>query len=788
MRALSSRMPNVFGSSIESTPSAPICRAAIKKPRSNKSAGFLVIRAGSRTALRRSKRRITRMTNSFAPATSAVDKILDRLDRVTRSGSGWMARCPAHKDGRPSLSISTGEEGRVLLKCFAGCPVERILDAIDCTASDLFANAPFRPSSNGHAQPDNQEASGVEKRRIVKIYDYLDESETLLFQQVRFDPKHFSQRRQDGRGGWIWSRGDARLVLYRLPELIAVEPSSIIWIFEGEKDVDLAVDRFGLVATTNVNGAGKWLEQYSDQLAGRRIVIVPDNDDAGRKHAAQVAASLQSRGCKIRLLELPELPEKGDFSDWVGQGGTSDRLHDLLKASTLWRPSGGDGPIEATALVGPVESAPRSSWPELDPAALYGLAGDVVRAIAPTTEADPVAILMTFLVSFGNMVNRSPHLMIGDDRHGTNLFIGIVGDTSSGRKGTSDASVHRLMTMVDEAWATHRKLGGLSTGEGLIQTIRDERFEINKKGEEIKVDAGEPDKRLLSLEEEFSFILKVAMRQGNTITEILRRGWDSRSALRILTKGSPLMATNAHVSIIAHITATELARNVSETDMANGFLNRYAWFVVRRSQFLPEPIRMDEQAAAFLASQITSAKAFALRCGEVQHDESAREMWRKVYRELSEGGFGLAGALTARAAPIVRRLSLIYALLDESRIITDVHLEAALAVWEYAAASVKLIFGDLTGDAVADQILSVLKRGSQTQTDLSNVFGRNVPASRIGQALGTLLDAGRVMSTVEDPAGGRGRKITIWSIAPVLPRLERQNERNERNELDELSP
>lgn len=678
------------------------------------------------------------------------DDILKKLKNVKKLKDGQhIACCPAHDDNRQSLSVTTGDDGKVLLNCFAGCTTAKIVDELGIELRQLFPPEPESVRSNG---------AGTASRN-VRTYDYLDEHGSLLFQAVRKEPKGFLQCRTDGKGGYIWDLKGVRLVPYNLPSIVASPVNATIDIFEGEKDCDRAASEFGLIATTNPMGAGKWRPEFSQMIAPRPVRVYADNDAPGRLHAQQVAAACHAAGSSVKIVELPGLEDKGDFSDWIDAGGTLDQLKQIVAKTTVWQPTAGI----LTALLTPKPIVIEEPWPVLHEAALHGLAGEIVRVIEPTTEADHVAVLATFLVYFGNMVGRSPHVMVGDDRHGTNLFAALVGETGEGRKGTSDGSNHRLIAYADEAWARDRKQGGLSTGEGLIHAIRDPRSETNKKGEEVIVDPGETDKRLMCLEEELAFCLKVIARQGNTLSEIMRRAWDSRGVLRTMTKLSPSKATNPHVSILAHITKAELARHVSETELANGLLNRYLWFVVKRSKYLPEPKRMSDNAAGALGRQIRDAKAFAVRAGELSHDDEAREVWATIYRDLATGKPGLAGAMTARAAPIVRRLSMIYALLDSSKVVTRVHLQAALAIWDYSAASVQMIFGDLTGDPVADRIISVLRRsGEMTQSDVSEVFGRNVPATRLSQALEVLLNAGQVMVWQEAPETGRGRPRTLW--------------------------
>jgi len=196
----------------------------------------------------------------------------------------------------------------VLIDCKAGCKPDDIVAAIGLTMRDLF------PSSNG--QP---------RGRIVKTYDYTDEHGKLLYQVVRFDPKDFRQRRLDGQGGWIWNTKGVRKVLYRLPELLAANPSEPVFIPEGEKDVE-KLRSMELIATCNVGGAEKWRNEYNEPLRHRPTVIIQDNDDSGSKQAEQVAHSLHGIAASVKVVALPNVPESGDVSDWLGDDGLAGDL------------------------------------------------------------------------------------------------------------------------------------------------------------------------------------------------------------------------------------------------------------------------------------------------------------------------------------------------------------------------------------------------------------------------------------------------------------------------------
>ncbi len=182
--------------------------------------------------------------------------------------------------------------------------------------------------------PTNERATN---RRIEATYDYLDVNGQRLYQVVRFVPKTFRQRRPDGNGGWTWSLNGTRRVPYRLPELLASDNRATVYLPEGEEDVDRLRD-LGLVSTTNPEGAGSWRDELSEYLRDRNAVVLQDNDEAGRRHAGQVARSLQGKAASVKVLELPHLPHKGDVSDWLNAGGTAEELECLAEEAPEWKP------------------------------------------------------------------------------------------------------------------------------------------------------------------------------------------------------------------------------------------------------------------------------------------------------------------------------------------------------------------------------------------------------------------------------------------------------------------
>jgi Primase C terminal 2 (PriCT-2)/RepB DNA-primase from phage plasmid len=423
-----------------------------------------------------------------------------------------------------------------------------------------------------------------------------------------------------------------------------------------------------------------------------------------------------------------------------------------------WSPPRRDPP--SAASVASVSSV-ASAWPKMDAAAYQGITGDVVEAIGPHSESDPVAILTQFLAMAGNAMGRTAYYRVEDNWHHTNLFAVLVGESSKSRKGTSLGRARAIMKVADQAWSDNRLKGGLSSGEGLINEVRDERREWNKKeSREEAVDPGVADKRLMVVEAEFASTLAVMERAGNTVSEHIRRAWDG-DKLSTMTKHSPLCATGAHISIIGHITIDELRARLTHTSAANGFANRFLYPLVRRSKELPFGGSLEDEVTVKLGERLREKMTSAQSVGRVGMTNAAREQWEAVYSNLSAAQPGLLGAVVARGEAQVVRLALIYAQLDGAGLIDVPHLKAALAFWEYCESSAAFIFGDLLGDPVADEIARALQHAPEgmSRTAIRDLFGRHRSADRIGAALALLTTKGRARSESRDTGG---RPVELW--------------------------
>ena len=489
-----------------------------------------------------------------------------------------------------------------------------------------------------------------------------------------------------------------------------------------------------------------------------RAIRKAADDESNREHAVESTAKRLDRGGKAT--GWPSLVAV--LSETLPGGReAAERLTGWL-AETLALPTGSGNVrvLESAPVLGEWLPIPEDrEWPEPpDEAAFAGIFGDIVRAVEPHTEADRVALLGHALVYFGAEIGREPRVMVGATAHRGGLFVAHTGPTALGRKGTAKAEIEPIFR---EAGATvlDRVVSGLQSGEAVVNAIRD------PKGK----DFGEPDKRLILFEAELGRLFKVAGRDGSTVSAVLRELWDSPRMLQTASKHFGEKATEPHGSLIAHITDAELAARLSADDITNGLANRFVFLSVRRSKCLPEGGRLPEAVLRPLAERLRERLDLARTVGEVVRSPEARAAWEAVYPVLTEERPGLVGALLARGAPQVCRLSLLYALGSGAARIEREHLESALALWSYAERSVRRIFGDLIGDPVADSLIRALRvagAAGLARSELWEVLGRNGSVSRLESALDTLarlrLARGRTERT-------GGRPAVRWFAAEHVP-------------------
>lgn len=456
--------------------------------------------------------------------------------------------------------------------------------------------------------------------------------------------------------------------------------------------------------------------------------------------------------------------------------GTKADENDRLLAGTLPHDPDSDAAEMLPGGVPKTSLPPEHSFPKLEAEAYYGPLGEVARLVEPCTEADSATILLHLLVAFGCVVGRGPKLVMGSIRQHANLFAVVVGRSAKARKGTAWGIAKQIIAPADQAWAEARVKSGLSSGEGVIQAVRDPviaKEPIREGGkrtgrvieyQEVETDPGEADKRFLIVESEFARALKVASRKENILSPILREAWDSGN-LNIMTK-SPCRATGAHICIVGHITGDELRRELSACDSVNGYANRFLWWWSYRARLLPFGGSSIEDVTAGTVSRLGGAAMWAKARGDlvVSMSTAAKQKWGQVYPQLSCERQGLVGSILARAEAQVLRIALVYALADESNTVESCHLDAALAFWRFSEKSARFIFGNALGDPVADEILRLLRESPEgvTREEIGDHFHRHTPAPRLTEALRILQESRLAHAEKRPPRGGTGRPAERW--------------------------
>lgn len=254
------------------------------------------------------------------------EDFISRFPKTAKTSRGVMVQCPSHDDAAktPSLSVGKSADGGVLLKCFAGCSNPNVVSALGLTMKDLFASEKARPFTFPARQTNGDGSQPPDVLPVIEtVYPYHDELGNEVYQALRMKPKSFRQRRMAG-GKWVWNMDGVVRVLYRLPQIMKAQQ---VVLTEGEKDVENLV-KLGFEATCNVGGAGKWLDGYTQSLAGKDVVLCGDNDEAGQKHVELVFNSIAGAAKTVRILKLPSSVK--DVSDFIAAFKTADEAKKAL--------------------------------------------------------------------------------------------------------------------------------------------------------------------------------------------------------------------------------------------------------------------------------------------------------------------------------------------------------------------------------------------------------------------------------------------------------------------------
>jgi hypothetical protein len=483
-----------------------------------------------------------------------------------------------------------------------------------------------------------------------------------------------------------------------------------------------------------------------------------------------ISASWGFHGTKLLYIHSND-PKVLPFE--IGKSYSAFAIYALLKhggdfstaARQLASEGYGEQNITAAGQQSTTIDADPTEWPELHKDSLPGWIGEFVQLACEHSEAHEAAVLITLILRFAAEI-IGPYVNVGDSKQRSRTNAVIVGTSGKSRKGTSSKPVERLFYGLDNC--AQCTPGPLSSGEGLIYAVRDERQEYDKKlGHEVVVDPGATDKRLFVLEEEFGAALICAKREGNTLSAIIRGFYDDGNA-EPLTRNNKIKATGAHVVIVSHITTVELSSLLDRVQMANGFANRFLWVLAYRKKLIAMPQPMPAKEVARFQGIITKHIEAAKELEAVAMSEKALKLWEASYPSLTMGYEGAAGSVVNRSEAHAIRLALIYALAAGHSEIKSQDLKAALALVKYSQESAFTIFKGCQGDKRKEKILQALRNAPNNKMSLteisSSVFNRNVKSGEIDNIL-MELKLSKLLTIKSVKTSGAPKKLVI--LAPV---------------------
>lgn len=342
--------------------------------------------------------------------------------------------------------------------------------------------------------------------------------------------------------------------------------------------------------------------------------------------------------------------------------------------------------------------------------AFYGLAGKMAMEISPINGISKEAVLFQFLICMSTLCAHKFFYSIGGKRIYSADYLVLVGNTGSSKKGTSFSDVKYFFDKFYPEFSTQRLKTGVNSGEGLINSIRDRvtSIEKNEKGKEREVtkDEGALSKIVLFLETEFSRLLKAGKRDGSTVTECYRNAWDG-VPLEINTSQRSIRSTDYCVSLIAHITPKELRSLVSDIDSSNGYLNRFMFCLISGGEPKPFPESFDRVNFSFI-NEFSELLSFinSMDNGEVVLADNAKDLYLEIYNEFYYRSEDKITELISRNTQHLLKMAMLYAIIDQSPVISNEHLKAAKALIDYSAASIQELFGN---DILSKKESKVLK-------------------------------------------------------------------------------
>lgn len=695
--------------------------------------------------------------------------------------AGVKTHCPgpSHRNGdqHPSLGV-TESSGKVLVKCYSGCDQTAVIAELQ--ERDLWPRQEDRAPARG------------EPTRIVATYDYQQADGALNFQVVRKDPKDFIQRRPKKGGGWEWKAGN-RSLLYRLPELQRASDTEIVYVCEGEKDVDRLAG-LGFVATTHAGGAGKWSDGNSQWLAGRRVALIADNDVAGEKDVAKKLASLRLVAAAVAVVPLEGLPEKGDVSDWLDAGGTPEQLVTLAEAALF----------VVSAASAPVQTATPSlmAFPtHVLPPSMRGLVTSGCMAMGVPAEF----IAVPLLVLAGAVIGNAWEIEVkGGWWEGPNLYAAIVGDPGAKKTPAMKLAlraVHQIQERLygeyraakaayDEEYALWEKAPKKERGVPPEQPKFQHVWTSDSTTEALAEMLAGSKGLVLFRDELVGWVKSMDQyRSGKGADRQHYLSMWSRTSIKIDRKSSPvpIIVPRPCLAVVGGIQPDVLS-DLQENAMRNdGFVDRllFAYPDIGPSRWTNAGVDEAAQVAVErLFEALYDLKGVddgdgTMSPRRARLDADALELWAGWYtindqetrdERLPASLKGTWSKLTSQLARLTLILHIGYALDAGQPVLSSISrttLEAACDLLDYFREHARAVLGELRvpRSQLEDRVLRGLReRGpSTTRTIQLEILHSAVKYDRVKSTLEALLEDGSVTVADGAPTSKGGRPGRIWA-------------------------
>lgn len=661
-----------------------------------------------------------------------------------------------------------------------------------------------RSSTNGNA------------RQVDKTYPYHDETGTLLYEVVRYKPKSFSQRRPDGRGGWVYNLSGVRRVLYRLPELVAADPARQVLICEGEKDADrLAL--LGFVATTCPQGAGKWRPEYAEALCGRAVAVLADNDAAGRSHAEQVARALHAIAAEVRVVNFDSLAEKGDASDFLDEGGTADDLERLIRSAPRWEPTDEEpGDDSSVALVVQKENALPDVPPfptEVFPEVLRRYVEEGARAMGIPTDM----IAVPLLAACGGLIGNRVSVQFRRAWSEWPIFwFAVVGDPGSGKSPGLGLAMSPVEHLQRRAWEDYQRdleqyerhragAGGAPGVPTESKPVLPHFFTTDATLEGLADMIGSSPGVTFVRDELVGWVRSHdAYRKAGD-----RQSWLSLWSHKPLkidrrTRG-PILVTDPAVTVVGGVQPDLLPDLAAEAGQHDGFLDRLdlAWPDARPMYMSDDEISEQAEAAAIgLIEQISRLRQLPPRTTRLS--AAAQPVFRAWHDDNVDrigAALGLARGYLAKLPSKVLRLAVLLHVLSNSDVqdgdeIGAATIDAAINLAEYFTAHFNRVLTRLGSGSVpkeerlADKIAAMIQNAGVdgiSRWEISDGLQRHVSSNDISAALQRLTESGNVRRGADKATGGRPREVWRWVDSTTREESEERGEPRQPDVLSSLS-